>query len=149
MSMLSEFKTFAMRGNVVDLAVGVVIGAAFGKVTGALVDGVLMPPIGLLVGGVDFERLAITLREASLAADGSVIEPAVLLRYGLLIQTLVHFIIIAFAVFLLVKLMNRLKRKEEEKPAEQAVLSTEAKLLTEIRDALQAPRAEPSSARAE
>jgi len=138
MSMLSEFKTFAMRGNVIDLAVGVVIGAAFGKITTTLVDGLLMPPIGLLIGGVRFERLAITLREAQLAADGSIVEPAVLLQYGMFIQTLVQFIIIAFAVFLLVKLINRMKRKEEAKPPQQAVVSAEVQLLTEIRDALQA-----------
>ena len=138
MSMLSEFKTFAMRGNVLDLAVGVVIGAAFGKITTALVDGLLMPPIGLLIGGVRFERLAITLREARPAADGGGVEPAVLLQYGLFIQTLVQFVIIAFAVFLLVKVINRVKRHEQAKPPQQAVVSAEVQLLTEIRDALQA-----------
>ena len=138
MSMMSEFKTFAMRGNVIDLAVGVVIGAAFGKITTALVEGLLMPPIGLLIGGVNFERLAITLREAQVAADGSIVEPAVLLQYGMFVQTLVQFVIIAFAVFLLVKLINRMKRKEEAKPPQQAVVSAEVQLLTEIRDALQA-----------
>lgn len=140
MSFLSEFKTFAMRGNVVDLAVGVVIGAAFGKIVSALVDGIIMPPIGLLIGGVDFSELALTLKDAVVGPGGAVVEPAVLFRYGAFLQTLIDFMIIAFAIFLLVKLMNRLQKKKEEEPPKPAEQSEEAKLLSEIRDLLKAPR---------
>ena len=136
MSMGAEFREFLARGNVVDLAVGVVIGAAFGRIVTAMTDGLLMPVLGLLVGGVHFGDLALVLREAELAADGSIVEPAVLFQYGAFLQSLLDFVIIAFAIFLLVRTMNRLKRKEEAKPAPAAELSTEAKLLTEIRDAL-------------
>mgnify|MGYP001225183069 CR=1 FL=1 len=135
MSFMSEFKTFAMRGNVVDLAVGVVIGAAFGKIVSSLVDGVIMPVVGLLVGGKDFGNLAITLKDAVVDAQGEVVTQAVLFKYGAFIQTIVDFTIIAFAIFLVVKLMNRLKRKQEAAPA-PAEPSEEVKLLTEIRDAL-------------
>jgi large conductance mechanosensitive channel len=138
MSFFGEFKTFAMRGNVVDLAVGIVIGAAFGRIVSALVDGLIMPVIGLLVGGVHFGDLAFELKPAEIAADGSVAAPAVLFQYGAFLQTLFDFLIIALAIFLLVRLMNRMRRKEEAKPAPVAELSTEAKLLAEIRDALQA-----------
>jgi large conductance mechanosensitive channel len=127
MSLLDEFKKFAMRGNVVDLAVGVVIGAAFGKIVTSFVNDVLMPPIGLLVGGVDFSGLAVTLK----AAEGD--APAVLWRYGAFIQTIVDFAIIAFAIFLVVKAMNAMQRKEEAAPAPPP---PEVTLLTEIRDAL-------------
>lgn len=130
MSVLNEFKQFAMRGNVVDLAVGVVIGAAFGKIVSSLVGDVFMPVLGLVVGGVDFSDLAITLRAA---ADGA---PAVTLGYGRFIQTLFDFTIIAFAIFLAVKLINRLKRAEEAKPSAPPAPSNEEKLLTEIRDLL-------------
>ena len=134
MGMLSEFKTFAMRGNVVDLAVGVVIGAAFGKIVSALVDGIIMPVVGLAVGGVDFGDLAITLKDAVLAADGTVLAPPVLFKYGAFLQTTLDFVIVAFAIFLLVKAVNRFKRKEEVAPTVEP--SAEVKLLTEIRDAL-------------
>lgn len=130
MSMLSEFKDFAMRGNVVDMAVGIVIGAAFGKIVAAFVDGVLMPPLGLAIGGVDFSDLAVTLKEAS--AD----QAAVLLNYGSFVQTVVDFTIIAFAIFLAIKAMNSLKKKEEAAPEAPAEPSNEEKLLTEIRDLL-------------
>ncbi|MFA5684404.1 MAG: large-conductance mechanosensitive channel protein MscL [Lysobacteraceae bacterium] len=130
MSLLSEFKTFAMRGNVVDLAVGVVIGAAFGKIVSALVDGLIMPVVGVLVGGVNFSDLAITLKEGS---EG--VEP-VLLTYGAFIQTVVDFTIIAFAIFIAIKAINSLKREEEAAPEAPAEPSDEVKLLTEIRDAL-------------
>lgn len=136
MSFFSEFKTFAMRGNVVDLAVGVVIGAAFGKIVSALVDGIVMPPIGLLIGGVNFSDLAVTLKEAQLAADGSVAQAAVTLNYGAFLQTCFDFMIIAFAIFMVVKGMNSLKRKEEAKPAAPPAPSNEEKLLAEIRDLL-------------
>lgn len=127
MSMLKEFKAFAMRGNVVDLAVGLVIGAAFGKIVTSFVNDVLMPPIGLLLGGVDFSDLRVTLK----SAVGE--DPAVTLNYGMFIQTVVDFTIVAFAIFLVVKAMNKLKRKEEAAPAAPPA---EVQLLTEIRDLL-------------
>ena len=130
MSMMKEFSDFAMRGNVVDMAVGIVIGAAFGKIITAFVGGVLMPPIGLLLGGVDFSDLSIILQEAS----GDV--AAVTLNYGAFIQTVVDFIIIAFAIFMVVKAMNKMKKKEEAKPAAPPKPSAEETLLTEIRDSL-------------
>ncbi|MCB1588359.1 MAG: large-conductance mechanosensitive channel protein MscL [Xanthomonadales bacterium] len=136
MSFMSEFKEFAMRGNVVDLAVGVVIGAAFGKIVSSLVDGIIMPVIGLLVGGVDFSELKLVLKDAVLAADGSVAEAAVTLNYGAFAQTILDFIIIAFAIFLVIKAMNSAKRKEEAAPAAPPEPSEEVKLLTEIRDQL-------------
>lgn len=125
--MLKEFKAFAMRGNVVDLAVGLVIGAAFGKIVTSFVNDVLMPPIGLLLGGVDFSDLRVILK----SAVGE--DPAVTLNYGMFIQTVVDFTIIAFAIFLVVKAMNKLKRKEEAAPAPPPA---EVQLLTEIRDLL-------------
>lgn len=125
--MISEFKAFAMRGNVVDLAVGLVIGAAFGKIVTSFVNDVLMPPIGMLLGGVDFSNLKVTLKEAV----GEV--PAVTLNYGLFVQTVVDFTIVAFAIFLVVKAMNSLKKKEEAAPAAPPV---DVQLLTEIRDLL-------------
>ena len=130
MSMMQEFKKFAMRGNVVDMAVGIIIGGAFGKIVSSFVKDVIMPPIGMLIGGVDFSDLAITLKEAAGEA------PAVVISYGAFIQTLVDFIIIAFAIFMAVKVMNSLKKKEEEKPAAPPAPSKEEVLLTEIRDLL-------------
>lgn len=138
MSFLSEFKTFAMRGNVVDLAVGVVIGAAFGKIVSALVDGIVMPPLGLLIGGVNFNDLAVTLKDAQLAVDGSVTQAAVTLNYGAFLQTCFDFLIIAFAIFLVIKGMNAMQKKEEAKPAAPAAPSKEEQLLSEIRDLLKA-----------
>ena len=131
MSMFSEFKSFAMRGNVVDMAVGIVIGGAFGKIVSSFVADVLMPPIGMLLGKVDFSDLAVTLQAAQEGAE------AVTLRYGQFIQTVIDFVIIAFAIFLVVKAMNSVMKKEEEKPAEPPKPSAEEQLLTEIRDALQ------------
>ncbi len=130
MGMLQEFKQFALRGNVVDMAVGIVIGAAFGKIVSSFVKDVLMPPIGLFLGGVDFTALSITLKEAVGKA------PAVTLNYGNFIQTVVDFVIIAFAIFLVIKGMNSLKKKEEEKPEEPPKPSKEETLLAEIRDLL-------------
>ena len=130
MGMMSEFRDFAMRGNVVDMAVGIVIGGAFGKIVSSFVNDVLMPPIGILLGGVDFTELAVTLK----AASGEV--AAVTLNYGTFIQTLVDFIIIAFAIFMVIKAMNSLKKKKEEAPAAPAKPSAEEALLTEIRDLL-------------
>jgi large conductance mechanosensitive channel len=135
MGMVSEFKEFAMRGNVVDLAVGVVIGAAFGKIVASLVNDIIMPVIGNFIGGVNFSDLAIELQAASVDAAGAEV-PAVLLKYGAFIQTIVDFLIIAFAIFVAVKVINSLKRKEEAAPAAPAEPSEEVKLLTEIRDAL-------------
>ena len=132
MGMMSEFKEFAMRGNVIDLAVGVVIGAAFGKIVTALVDKVIMPPIGLLIGGVDFSRLSIVLKEATVDAAGKEV-PAVVLAYGEFFNALIQFIIIAFAIFLLVKAINRIHKKPEAAPAEP---TEEVLLLREIRDSL-------------
>ena len=132
MSMMSEFNSFAMRGNVVDMAVGIVIGGAFGKIVSSFVADVLMPPIGLLLGNVDFSDLAVTLQAA-----GEGVE-AVTLRYGVFIQTVVDFIIIAFAIFMVVKAMNSVMQKEEEAPPPPPKPSKEEELLTEIRDALRA-----------
>ncbi len=130
MGFLQEFKTFAMRGNVVDMAVGIIIGGAFGKIVSSFVADVIMPPIGILVGNVDFSKLAVTLKEAS----GDI--AAVTLNYGKFIQTIVDFVIIAFAIFMMIKVMNSLKKKEEEAPAAPAAPPAEVVLLTEIRDAL-------------
>lgn len=130
MSMMSEFKEFAMRGNVVDMAVGIIIGAAFGKIVSSFVADVIMPPIGVLIGGVDFTNLAVTIQEATADAE------AVTIKYGAFLQTVFDFIIIAFAIFIVIKLMNSLKKKEEEAPAAPPEPSAEEKLLTEIRDLL-------------
>ena len=127
MGMLKEFREFAMRGNVIDLAVGVIIGAAFGRITTSLVNDVIMPPIGLLVGGMDFSSLAITLRDKTDKAG------AVQLRYGAFLNTLIDFLIIAFAIFIFVKAINTLQRKKEEAPPAPPA---EVVLLTQIRDEL-------------
>ena len=130
MGVISEFKAFAVKGNVVDMAVGIIIGAAFGKIVSSFVGDVVMPPIGLLIGGVDFGDLAVTLK----AAQGDI--PAVVLAYGKFIQSIIDFVIVAFAIFLLIKGLNQLKRKEEAKPAAPPKPSAEEQLLTEIRDLL-------------
>lgn len=139
MSIITEFKAFAMRGNVVDMAVGIIIGGAFGKIVSSLVNDVIMPPIGLLIGGVNFTDIKITLKAAATAADGSLI-PAVTLQIGSFIQTLVDFTIIAFAIFLMIKGMNALNRKAKEEPAPTPAAppqpTNEEKLLAEIRDLL-------------
>ena len=131
MSMLSEFKQFAIKGNMVDMAVGIIIGAAFGKIVSSLVNDVIMPPLGLAIGGVDFSELAIVLQEATEEAA------AVTIGYGAFLQTIIDFLIIALAIFVAVKVINRMKRKEEEKPAEPPKPSEEVVLLREIRDSLQ------------
>ncbi len=136
MGLLAEFKTFAMRGNVVDLAVGVVIGAAFGKIVSSLVDGIVMPVIGKLVGGVSFSELAWVLEPEVRDATGVVTSPGVAVKYGMLIQTLFDFVIIAFAIFLVIKAINALRRKEAQQPAAPPAPTSEEKLLTEIRDLL-------------
>lgn len=131
MSLVKEFREFAMRGNVIDLAVGVIIGAAFGKIVSSFVGDVVMPPLGLLVGGVNFTDLAVTLR----AAEGD--KPAVLLAYGKFIQTIFDFLVIAFAVMMAVKGVNALKRPPEAAPdAPPPAPSDEVVLLSEIRDLL-------------
>lgn len=130
MKLLDEFKAFAMRGNVVDMAVGIIIGAAFGKVVSSFVNNVVMPPLGVLIGGVNFTDLSIVLKEA----EGEVAEVAI--GYGLFIQSLVDFLIIAAAVFIAVKVMNGMKKKEEAAPAAPPAPSKEELLLGEIRDLL-------------
>jgi len=130
MKLINEFKAFAMRGNVVDMAVGIIIGAAFGKIVSSFVNDVIMPPIGLLVGGIDFSDLSLTLKAATESA------PAVVLKYGVFINTVVDFIIIAWAIFMVIKAMNSLKKKEEQKPSAPPKPSEEVVLLTEIRDLL-------------
>lgn len=130
MSMVKEFREFAMRGNVVDMAVGIVIGAAFGKIVSSFVDDVLMPPLGVLLGGTDFSELSMTLKAASGEAA------AVTLNYGSFIQTVIDFVIIAFAIFMVIKAMNSMKKKEEAAPSEPPKPSAEEVLLTEIRDIL-------------
>ncbi|HHQ4546659.1 TPA: large-conductance mechanosensitive channel protein MscL [Aeromonas veronii] len=129
MSLLQEFKAFAARGNVIDMAVGIIIGAAFGKIVSSFVGDVIMPPIGLLLGGVDFTDLVIPLK----AADGS--TPAVVIAYGRFIQAIIDFLIIAFAIFMGLKTINTLKRKEEG-AIEPIVSTKEQELLSEIRDLL-------------
>ena len=135
MGLVSEFREFAMRGNVVDLAVGVVIGAAFGKIVTVLVERVLMPPIGLALGGVDFADWAITLKAASVDAAGQAV-PAVTVGIGELLNVLIQFVIVAFAIFLVVKAVNATRKPVEAAPPPGP--SEEVKLLTEIRDLLRA-----------
>lgn len=130
MRMMQEFEEFALKGNVVDMAVGIIIGAAFGKIVSSFVGDVIMPPIGVLLGGVDFSDLAVILKEAS--GD----TPAVVIGYGKFIQAVVDFVIIAFAIFLVVKAVNSLKRKQEEASKTPAEPSAEEALLAEIRDLL-------------
>ncbi|MFC4665403.1 large-conductance mechanosensitive channel protein MscL [Falsiporphyromonas endometrii] len=134
---IKEFKEFAVKGNVVDMAVGIIIGGAFGKIVASFVSDIIMPPIGVLLGGTDFSDLKIVLKEA--VRNGSeVITPEVAINYGSFIQTLVDFLIIAFAIFMMIKAINSLKRKKEEAPAPEkpAEPSEDVKLLTEIRDLL-------------
>lgn len=130
MSMIKEFKEFAMRGNVVDLAVGVIIGGAFGKITTSVVNDIIMPPIGVLLGKVDFKDLKLTLIEATEASA------AVTINYGAFINTLIDFVLVAFALFLVIKAMNTLKKNEAAAPPAPTAPSPTEILLTEIRDAL-------------
>ncbi|MFZ3153490.1 large-conductance mechanosensitive channel protein MscL [Pseudomonas sp.] len=132
MSILSEFKAFAVKGNVVDMAVGIIIGAAFGKIVSSFVGDVVMPPLGVLIGGVDFSELAIVLK----AAEGD--AAAVTLAYGKFIQTVLDFLIVAFAIFMGIKVLNRLKREEAAAPAAPAAPTKDQELLSEIRDLLKA-----------
>ncbi|WP_339486675.1 large-conductance mechanosensitive channel protein MscL [Pseudomonas sp. EL_65y_Pfl2_R95] len=130
MSIISEFKAFAVKGNVVDMAVGIIIGAAFGKIVASFVGDLIMPVLGVMIGGVDFSDLVVVLK----AAQGDI--PAVTMNYGKFIQTLVDFLIVAFAIFMAIKVMNSLKRKEEIAPTVPAAPTKEQVLLTEIRDLL-------------
>ena len=130
MGMMKEFKEFAVKGNMIDMAVGIVIGGAFGKIIASLVTDVIMPPIGLLLGGVDFSNLSIVLKEATESAE------AVTLNYGVFINTVVDFTIIVFAIFVVIKAINSAKKKEEEKSVEPPKPSEEVMLLKDIRDAL-------------
>jgi len=134
--LMQEFKAFAMRGNVVDMAVGIVIGAAFGKIVSVLVANVIMPPIGMLMGKVDFSGLKIVLKDA--AVEGGKAVPEVAIGYGLFINTIIDFVIVAFAIFLVIKLMNAAKKKEEAKPASPPPPTKDQELLSDIRDLLKA-----------
>ncbi|MDP3436183.1 MAG: large-conductance mechanosensitive channel protein MscL [Bacteroidales bacterium] len=138
MKLLDEFKQFAMRGNVVDMAVGIIIGGAFGKIVSSFVSDVIMPPLGILIGGVRFTDLSITLKQQVIDAAGAVINPAVTINYGNFIQVVFDFIIIAFAIFSMIKIMNNLNRKkvEEQTPATPPAPPADIQLLTEIRDLL-------------
>ncbi|MDT2043980.1 large-conductance mechanosensitive channel protein MscL [Providencia stuartii] len=130
MSFLKEFREFAMKGNVVDMAVGIIIGAAFGKIVSSLVADVIMPPLGLLIGGVDFKQFSVVLR----AAEGDI--PAVVLNYDMFIQTVFDFVIVAFAIFMAIKVMNKVRREKEAEPEAPPAPSKEEVLLSEIRDLL-------------
>ena len=142
--MLKEFKEFAMRGNVLDMAVGIIIGAAFGTIVKSLVNDILMPPIGLLLGGVDFTNFFVVLKEgAEVAAPYAALADAqaagaVTINYGVFINSIISFLIVAFAIFIVIRWMNKMKKKQEEKPAEAPKPSEEVLLLRDIRDALKA-----------
>ena len=135
--MLNEFKNFAMRGNVVDMAVGIVIGGAFGKIVSSFVNDVIMPPIGMIMGNVDFSQLFINLGDQEFATLTAAQEAgAATINYGTFINTVLDFVIVAFAIFMVIRGMNKMKKKEEEKPAEAPKPCDEVLLLQEIRDAL-------------
>lgn len=136
MSLLKEFKEFAMRGNVVDMAVGVIIGGAFGKIVTSLVNDVIMPAVGVLTGGVDFKDYALTLKDAVVDEAGAVVSPEVVISWGMFVQTIVDFLIVAFCIFIAIKMMNKLSRKKEEAPAPEPAGPTQEELLSEIRDLL-------------
>jgi large conductance mechanosensitive channel len=135
MGFLSEFKKFALRGNVIDMAVGIIVGGAFGTVVNSLVKDVVMPPIGMLLGGVDFADLAVTLKQA--VGD----TPAVTIKYGVFFNALISFLIVAFAVFIMVKAINKLESLRKPATPAAPVLTADQKLLTEIRDLLKNTRA--------
>jgi large conductance mechanosensitive channel len=138
MKLLDEFKQFAMRGNVVDMAVGIIIGGAFGKIVSSFVSDVIMPPLGILIGGVNFTDLKITIKSQIVDAAGAVINPAVTINYGNFIQVVFDFVIIAFAIFSMIKIMNNLNRKkvEDQAPATPPPPPADIQLLSEIRDIL-------------
>ena len=135
--MFDEFKAFAMRGNVVDMAVGIIIGGAFGKIVSSLVSDVVMPPLGVVLGGMNFKDLKWTLQEARVDAVGAVVSPSVTLNYGQFLQSTVDFVIVAFAIFIMVKAMTAMKKKEAAAPTlPPPPPSNQEVLLTEIRDIL-------------
>jgi large conductance mechanosensitive channel len=136
MGILKEFRDFAARGNVVDLAVGLVIGTAFGKIVTSLVNDVIMPPVGMVINGVKFSDIKYTIKDAVTDASGKVVSEAVTLNIGNFLQTIFDFIIIAFAVFIVVKAYNRLRKKEAQEPATAPAPTREEALLIEIRDAI-------------
>lgn len=136
MGLIKEFKDFAVKGNVIDLAVGVIIGAAFGKIVTSLVNDIIMPPIGLVTGGVDFSKLKIVLKEAVVDASGAVTTEAVSINYGNFINIAIQFLIIAMCVFMIVKGFNSLKKKAEDPKNPEAPTPQDILLLTEIRDLL-------------
>ena len=141
MSFFKEFKQFAMRGNVVDMAVGIIIGAAFGKIVSSLVNDVIMPPIGMLLGGINFSEFRMVIKDAvpaTVDAAGNAVPEiaAVTLNYGSFIQVIIDFLIIALAIFMMIRVMNKMQKKEEAKPAPPPAPGKEETLLTEIRDIL-------------
>ena len=137
--MLKEFKAFAMRGNVVDMAVGIIIGAAFGRIVSSFVNDVVMPPIGLLMGNVDFSNLFVNLGAGSYETLAAAEEAgAPIIKYGMFINQVIDFVIVAFVIFLVIRAMNRMKKKEEQAPPPPKEPPEEVKLLTEIRDTLKA-----------
>jgi large conductance mechanosensitive channel len=136
MGFIKEFKTFAMKGNVVDMAVGIIIGGAFGKIVASFVNDILMPPLGILLGGTDFKAMKVVLREDVLNEAGEVVTKGAAIMYGNFIQTTVDFLIIALAIFMMIKVMNNMKKKEEAKPTPPPGPSKEEVLLAEIRDIL-------------
>lgn len=132
---LTEFKEFAMKGNVIDMAVGVIIGGAFGKIVSSLVNDVIMPVVGIATGGLDFKEHKLILKEAVMNGE-EIVTPEVAMTYGMFIQNIVDFLIVAFCIFMAIRIMNRLKKKTEEAPAPAPEPSKEEVLLTEIRDLL-------------
>ena len=136
---VKDFKAFIMRGNVLDMAVGIIMGGAFGKIVSSLVSDIVMPLVGVLLGGVNFSELKFTLYQAVTDAQGTVVKPEVSLNYGGFIQVTVDFLIISFAIFMMIKMMGKLQRKKEEVPAAPAPAtpSEEVQLLTQIRDLLE------------
>jgi len=135
---LKEFKEFAMRGNVIDLAVGVIIGAAFGKIVSSLVNDIIMPPIGLILGSVDFSNLFLSLHGSYNTVKEAEAAGAPIVKYGIFINNVIDFLIVAFVIFVMVRTINQLKRKQEAAPAPPPAPTTTEKLLTEIRDTLKA-----------
>lgn len=140
MGFIKEFKEFAMKGNVIDMAVGIIIGTAFGKIVTSLVNDIVMPPIGFLLADMKFANLRLILREAIVDDGGNILKEAVAINYGNFIQTAIDFTLIALSIFLVIKGINRLKRKEEAAPAAPPEPTAQEKLLMEIRDLLKTKR---------
>ena len=140
MGMISEFKAFAMKGNVVDMAVGVIMGGAFGAIVGSLVDKVLMPPIGMALSGIDFSKLGFVLKAAEIGADGKEVKPPVVLGYGDFINAVIKFVIVAFCLFMIIKAMNTAMKKEKAAPPPPPGPTKDQALLMEIRDLLASRR---------